>query len=49
MYYAGKIVTVIFSMFCIYFTKDLQSIFLSLGIEIILKLCLFYSIVVWKN
>ncbi len=28
MYCAGKIVTVVFSVFCICFTKDLQSVFL---------------------
>ncbi len=29
MYCAGKIVTIVFSVFCICFTKDLQGVFLS--------------------
>lgn len=29
MYCAGKIISVVFSIFCICFTKDLQSVFLS--------------------
>ncbi len=29
MYCAGKIITVVFSIFCICFTKDLQNVFLS--------------------
>jgi hypothetical protein len=31
MYYAGKMITVVFSGFCICFTKDLQSVFLFLN------------------